>query len=196
MAACCGNGSHRQGERNEVKTQYQPEHLTRWTLPRYYAGSHWDGYYSFLGQSRDSSALERSNFDAGLKAIGGECNHPTLEDESDPGSALSLVKVVRENHWAVGWVEWIAIHESATEQLQIADKIKGKLEDYPVVNEELFSEYETDEANQVWKDCYRVKDRIKYIRDHASQFEFRDFADMLGCVRGNYFAGYASELIN
>jgi tRNA G10 N-methylase Trm11 len=132
-----------------------------------------------------------------LKAIGGEKTiEIDLDGDGENPHDRELVRVVRENHWAVGWVEWIAIHETAIEQLRIADKIAGRLEDYPVVDEELWSEYETEEANQVWKDCYRVKDRIEYIRKHRNQFEFHDFADMLNCVRGKYFAGYASELIS
>lgn len=172
-------------------TTYKPTYLKPWTLPASYAGAHWDGYFSFLGQSRDSDCLERSNFDAGLKAIGGQLKDFGGDDEEFP-----LVKVVRENHWAVGWVEWIAIHETAFEQLAIADKIKEKLEDYPVVDEELWSQYETEEANEVWKNCYRPKERLEYIRQHRSQFDFSSLSDLLGCVRGNYFAGYASELLN
>jgi len=170
--------------------------IQKWTLPSHYAGASWPDYYVFLGRSRDSDALERANFDAGLKAIGGEKVSEDKEDPNDPGSALSLVRIVRENHWAVGWVEWIAIHESATEQLQIADDIKTSLEDYPVVSEELWSEYEQTEADETWRDCYRPKERIEYIRKHRSQFEFHGFADMLACVRGKFFAGYASELLH
>lgn len=181
-----------------MKLQKQTENtLTRWTRPSYYIGAEWPDYYrAGVGQSRDSDALERANFDAMLKALGGEQTDKEREDTRDEGCALSLVKVVRESHWAVGWVEWIAIHESATELLLTASAIKNALEDYPVVDEELWSQYETDEANQVWKDCYRVKDRLEYIRKHKSQFEFRGLADLLGCVRGNYFASYASELLN
>lgn len=57
------------------------------------------------------------------------------------------------------------------------------------------SEAEEEQAQEVWRDCYRPKARIEYIREHREQFEFRSFADMLGCVRGRYFAGYASELL-
>lgn len=171
--------------------------LKRWTRPSNYAGASWPDYYSAgVGQSRDSKPLERANFDAMLKALGGERRHPTIEDPEDNGAALSLVRVIRENHWAVGWVEWIAIHESQTETLAIANRIMEKLEDYPVINEELWSEYEHNEASEVWQNCYRANERIEYIRKHRSQFEFRGFADMLGCVRGKYFAGYASELIS
>lgn len=160
--------------------------LKRWTLPRYYMGADWPEYFVFLGRSRDSDALERANFDAGLKAIGGE---QTREDD------VELVIVVREGHWACGWVEWIAIHESATDALAKAAAIMERLDVYPVVDEELFSEYETEEANQVWANCYDVKERVEYIRNHRSQFDFNNFADLMGCVRGTYFAGYASELL-
>lgn len=170
--------------------------LNRWTLPKHYAGAHWPDYFVFLGRSRDSDCLERANFDAGLKAIGGEQSDPDKDDPNDPGSALPLVRVVRENHWAVGWVEWIAIHESQTETLELAFSIKDKLDDYPVVDENLLSEYETEEANDTWKHCYQPKERIEYIRKHRSQFEFHDFKDMIANVRGHYFSGYASELCN
>jgi len=59
-----------------------------------------------------------------------------------------------------------------------------------------FSEYETEEANDVWRDCYRPEERIDYIRKHRSQFKFRGLSDLIGCVRGHYFAGYASELLS
>lgn len=31
--------------------------------------------------------------------------------------------------------------------------------------------------------------------NHREQFEFYTFAELLGCVRGKFFAGYASELL-
>ena len=77
---------------------YQPERLERWKMPRDYSGAEWPDYYSSgVGRSRDSDCLEESNFHSMLAALGGESD---------------TVQVVRESHWAVGWVEWIAIHES------------------------------------------------------------------------------------
>lgn len=175
---------------------FTPKFLPRWTLPRCYVGAHWQEYFSFLGRSRDSDALERANFDAGLKAIGGEQSDRRRDDPQNPGCALPLVLIVRESHWAVGWVEWIAIHETATEALETADKLKSKLENYPVVDEELLSQYETDEANETWRNCFRPGERVAYIRAHRNQFYFCDFEELLGCVRGKYFTGYASELLH
>jgi hypothetical protein len=160
---------------------YQPENLQRWKLPDSYFGAEWHDYYSSgCGQSRDSDALERSNFICMLRELG---------DESD------TVTVVRESHWAVGWVEWIAIHQSDGKALQCADEISAALSDYPVIDESHWSEIEQEEADETWRNCYSPQDRIDYIRKFRSQFEFHDYADLIGCVRGKYFAGYASELL-
>ena len=160
---------------------YQPKHLKRWTMPDSYFGATWPDYFSSgIGQSRDSGALERSNFACMLRALGGESE---------------TVLVISESHWAVGWVEWIAIHESDSKSLKTSDEIKAALADYPIINEEHFCETETEDANETWANCFSDAERLAYIRKHRSQFEFRDMADLIGCVRGRYFAGYASELL-
>jgi hypothetical protein len=165
---------------------FEPKHLKRWTMPSHYFGATWPNHYSAgVGQSRASDSLERSNFVCMLLALGGESD---------------VITVVRESHWLVGWVEWIAIEADGTPEsdkaLAIADDIKRRLEDYPVINEEHWSETETEDANETWLNCYSWQERIKYIHEHRSQFEFHDYRDMLGCVRGEYFAGHASELLS
>ena len=90
----------------------------------------------FLGQHRDSDSLTRSNFTCGLEAIGGESD---------------TVEVVRESHWAVGWVEWIAIHQDDAAALEKADAIKERLEDYPVVDEDAWSTLEWEESCEYWE---------------------------------------------
>ena len=164
---------------------FTPKHLTKWSMPSHYFGETWPNHYSAgVGQSRDSDCLEQSNFATMLKLLGGESD---------------IVTVVRESHWAVGWVEWIAIEADGTDEsdkaLQIADEAKARLEDYPVLDEDDFSEREMEAANETWANCYNDAERLAYIRKNRSQFEFRDYADLIGCVRGRYFAGYASELL-
>lgn len=165
---------------------FEPSNLKRWTHPDHYFGESWPNHYSAgVGQSRDSDALERSNFACMLRELGGESD---------------IVTVVRESHWAVGWVEWIAIEADGTAEsdkaLETADEIKGALDDYPVVDESHWCEIEQQDADETWANCYSPLERVRYIRDNRSQFEFRDLADLLGCVRGRYFAGYASNLLN
>jgi hypothetical protein len=65
-----------------------------------------------------------------------------------------------------------------------------------VLDEDDWSEREQEAADTIWRDCYDWHARIKYIREHRSQFEFHDYADMLGCVRSQYFVGYARELLS
>lgn len=163
-------------------TIYEPEYLKRWTHPANYVGETWPNYYSAgIGQSRDSDALERSNFACMLEALGGESE---------------TVTVVRESHWAIGWVEWIAIDQDDGVALKIADSLKCKLGLYPILDEENFSELEQQDADQTWKNCFDWRERVVYIREHRSQFEPQTLAELLSCVRGDYFLGYASELLN
>src|SRR5262245_45003542 len=169
-------------QKQNEKASFKPENLKRWVRPQYYMGEEWYEYYgSGVGQHRDSNALDRSNFRAMLQALGGESD---------------TVIVVREGHWAVGWVEWIAIHESDVEALREADKQMSRLENYPILDEEDFSNEEMEEANEIWKNCYRPGERVEYIREHRSQFEFHSFTDLRAVVRGEYFNGYANELID
>jgi hypothetical protein len=86
---------------------HTPANLKKWTLPPSYVGAVWPEYYVFLGRTRDSDCLTESNFACGLEGIGGETD---------------TVIVVSENHWACGWVEWIAIHESDEAALRLADQ--------------------------------------------------------------------------
>jgi hypothetical protein len=124
---------------------YQPEHLQLWTRPDSYMGAEWPDYYVFLGQHRDSDPLARSNFECGLEALGGESD---------------TVIVVRARHWAVGWCEFIGVHKNDARALETADSITAALSDYPVLNEDHFSQLEWSEAENYWQQLpikYRVE---------------------------------------
>lgn len=102
-------------------------HLRRWRTPRYYHGESWDGWYAApVGHSRDSDTVESSNWQVQLERI----------PESE------TVQVVSENHWAVGWVEWLAIHESDRGALAEAERVGDELENYPILDEDHHSQLE------------------------------------------------------
>lgn len=122
--------------------------LEKWTRPDSYMGAEWPEYFVFLGQHRDSDSLSRSNFICGLEKIGGESD---------------TVHIVHERHWAVGWVEWIAIHESDSQALEKANEIMRRLDGYPVVNEDHWSELEWNEACEYWERL-SVRDRAEYCQ--------------------------------
>ena len=150
---------------------YQPDRLERWTMPPDYFGAEWPEYYSAgVGRSRDSDCGEESNFHAMLAGLGGESD---------------TVHVVRESHWAVGWVEWIAIHESDEKSLRAADAMQEQLEDYPVLDEEDYSQREWDECERVWSDCYSASERVRYLRKNRCDTGFRE---LRAAVNGDWGA--------
>lgn len=132
---------------------YEPKNLKRWTLPPHYMGAHWDEWYVVLGQHRDSDIVTRCNFQEALKRLrplGTECE---IEVNGFPGSDVvtATVYVVSESHCLVGWVEWIAVHESNEAALKEADEIVESIECYPILNETALSEMEYKEVNEYWE---------------------------------------------
>lgn len=154
--------------------------LRKWTTPDSYMGASWFDYYVGLSQHRDSDVLERSNFAECLDNLGGESE---------------TVVVVREGHWLVGWVEWIAIHESDLIAVDSMRKMLDMLESYPVLNEEHFCELENDEAEETWRNCFTDRERLDYVKDHGDQFDNYGYRELREIVRGEWFGGYASELL-
>jgi len=130
-----------------------------------------------LGRNRDSDCLEESNFQAALNSLGGE-------GES--------VEVHRFGHWACGWLEVMLVSPDKADELR---EIFGALDDYPVLDEDDYTDRRTRAAAEMWQDNYNEKERIAFIKAHAGSFEFRDFADLMGCVRGRYFGGDDNELL-
>ena len=127
----------------------KPKFLKKWALPPDYFGANWPEYFVFLGQNRDSDCLTRSNFIVGLQRLGGESD---------------TVQVVRESHWAVGWVEWIAIHESDAAAIEAADKMLSDLEGYPALSDDHWGEMEYSEACDYWESM-SVRERANYIAE-------------------------------
>jgi len=125
-----------------------------WTRPDSYWGAEWHDFYVFLSQHRDSDSLTRSNFTCALDKLG----------ESKSCQWGETVQVVRENHWAVGWVEWIAIHESDLSAIDKANKMLNKIDEYPVLNEDHWSNLEFDEATRYWQ-TMALCDRVDLCRD-------------------------------
>jgi hypothetical protein len=132
-----------------------------------------------VSTTRDADALQRSNFRVVLADLGGESDN---------------VEVHRFGHWANGWFEIILVRPE-TKEAESAEQWECALSDYPVACDSDFSELEQEDADETWANCYSPAQRIEYIRDHREEFEFRGFADMLACVRGRFFGGYASSLL-
>jgi hypothetical protein len=55
---------------------------------------------------------------------------------------------------------------------------------------------ESEDANETWKNCYDRAERAEYMRENRSQFDFNSLADIRAQLNGEYFGGYAGELLN
>ena len=140
---------------------YIPENLTRWVLPSHYSGAHWDGYYvAPVSRHRDSDVLTLSNWKAQWADL------EPLRADVDSDDTYSP-QIVREGHWAVGWVEWVAIHESNSEALRVADELAASLESYPVLDDESHSRMEWEE----YVDSFCAYGRRDFIRCLSRKFE-------------------------
>lgn len=153
---------------------------TGWDSMANYAGDIPDDkWFVVMGRNRDSDVLTNSNWDVALEMLGGESE---------------TVEIVRFGHWACGWIEYLCVSSEDVEKVKIGEDIQARIESYPVLDEDHFSEAEMEEANDIWSRCYDKRDRIEYIRRYRNQFEFHSFSDLMSNVRGDYFSGYASEL--
>ena len=128
-----------------------------------------DWFVLGIGFNRDSGPLAESNFHSALEALGGEGDD---------------VEIHNFGHWSCGWFEIILIRPGSPQQNEAED-----IENHPILDEDDFSERETEANFLTWKNCYSNRERVDFIRDHMSEFSFSSFADMLGCVRGTFCYG-------
>lgn len=145
-------------------TLYSPQFLQRWTRPSDWSGTPWNGYYiAPVGITRDSGTLDRSNWSAQWDTLA-----PLSADVPDDDCTSPVI--VREGHWAVGWIEWVAIHESNEAALREADEIASSLDNYPVLDDEARSAMEWEEYTEAWT-RYGCRD---FIRSLAREFGLSD----------------------
>jgi len=148
-------------------TEHLEEHV--WKHPEYYGGHSPDGDYCIAAQTRDSDALTRSNYECILRdlvALAKEHDGPDREEAS--------VYDFRAGHWVCGWIEYIIVKRDAPDAvLQAAGEIVCALSDYPVYDEEHFSELEHAESARYWEQA-SVADRVDMIQRSGARVSVFD----------------------
>lgn len=124
------------------RTTAEPR-LRLWTRPDSYIGETFEGYYVGPKVHRDSGILQKSNFDAALKMLGGE----SAEGRD--------VVVASSSHYGHGWIEEIFVHKDAEDKVAILEDILERLSDYPVLDEEDYQQRETEANDENYKDYGR-----------------------------------------
>ncbi len=95
-----------------------------------------------VSRTRDSEELEESNFAATLKCI----------EEADPESVDH--ETHRFGHWGPGWFELIIVRPGSPAFIE-AERIEAALSDYPVLDEQDYSEREYTAQCEALSDCIR-----------------------------------------
>jgi hypothetical protein len=121
--------------------------FNKWFHEDNYAGEEYEEYYIIYSKTRDSESVEKSNFDTIIK----------LFDENN-------IHYINPSfsHWLSGCVEVIMIHEKHIKDLMFAqEEIYNKLEQYPLLDEDLYSKYEYEEntyyCDKCKKDTYHIE---------------------------------------
>ncbi len=139
------------------------------------------------GRTRDSGPLELSNFDAALKAMGGEGDD---------------VEVHRFGHWGPGWFE-IVIVRPDSHAATVAQDMETALENYPVLDDEDFSRREWEDYESGWNDYgakdftrklakdFGLSDTVRYFLDDCDREALRAFFES-GVRSGEYYVGESS----
>ena len=111
-------------------------------LAEFAANNEWQGVACGpVGQHRDSDAMVRSNFRIILKDMQKRLPEGTVE-------------VAYFRHWAVGWIEEIFFNP-IPEALAIAQEWQDRLSDYPIADDDDFSNLEWDDNHPEGdKYCY------------------------------------------
>ena len=118
-----------------------------------YYGDHADWLVSeTFGTHRAASTLTRSNYEVleqRLRAVDG--NEETWHEESS-------------SHWAVGWVANIAV-KPESRAAAIVNEAEIAVADYPVLDEEHFSDLEFNESIEYWNNC-SLSERVGYLQEN------------------------------
>jgi hypothetical protein len=106
-----------------------------------------------VSHTRDSLALEESNYRSAMREF--DKLDPDYNDHEEHSFG----------HWGPGWYE-IIILRPASKCWETAVEIEGALADYPILDDEDFSELEWEEAQTAWG-YTDLRERIKLCAEEG-----------------------------
>lgn len=110
------------------------------------------------GRHRDSDALDNANFEALRRIVDTACEH-----EHD------AYVIEHFSHWAVGWIDELLINPDCAKAIEAVQSAIDKLEDYPLVDENLYSEMEYESACESAESAlYELGIPVEQRKDAAS----------------------------
>ena len=146
-----------------------------WERPDCWFGKPWEGWYVAYARHRDSDPITECNYEIFLDKLKSLAKDVLVDDTANAEQSYrtneedwtetETVFVVRESHWAVGWVEYIVVHPSNEKAVQLADKMLCDLEAYPILDDDLLTELE-DEQIESWWEGMSIRERVEWCQDN------------------------------
>lgn len=115
-------------------------------------------------------------------------NHDAILDRLPPNS----YRIQRSRVQVSGEIVRIVIDPHHPSAASIARDILAELEDYPILDDDLHSEYEYEDAEHVWSECFNDHERLEWLRDHQPLNPSLPLSFVLAAARGD--ASCASAL--
>ena len=156
------------------------ENIHKWQRASNYLGDDLGEYYVIYSRHRDSDILNLSNwqclirdFDQFIKEHGDDYFIPRFGD------------------FLVGWSELILVHESQTNLLKYCNTAIGKINDYPVYDDDHHSNMQMEELEKFIKQetDYFLSDHSEDI-DYECKTYFKDYEPIEDKLYGAVFSKY------
>jgi len=136
--------------------------LTVWTTPSSYFGFNPVGHILVAAKHRESSVLDKSNFDVARQRLSNATNAPiaALEDIAKDGpfsrynpDTTPLVYTWVASCSLVGWIEYLMLRpcREAREAIAEARRIAAAIARYPVLSDDDYSERQYEGALSYWE---------------------------------------------
>lgn len=120
-------------------------------------GGHDASYYGDRGNweivytiTRDAGILDRANWEAVLAML----------DNDGGGWAIET-----SGHWAVGHIEFLIVDPDGHYR-KLPEQIRAELEAYPVLDDQIHSDMETEETEALW-DQMSMGERVRLLKDQG-----------------------------
>lgn len=153
-----------------------------WKHPQYYSGFSPDGDYLIASKHRESEILSQSNFQVALRiltdAISANPGCPDCPEERDEHGYIirpDWVYAWTARCSMVGWIDYLMVRKDAPESvLRESADIVASLADYPVLDDEHYSESQLCAVESYWENA-SMRERIEHCKDAGvSIFAARD----------------------
>ena len=114
------------------------EKLKLWEQPKNYFGENPVDYFVVYAQHRDSGLIQRANYEVFKNFLNMK--------------AKAYMHEFSASHWAVGYVDHLLIHKDTPEEiLQEIDEMLQSIDEYAILDENVFAEMESFEAQEFWE---------------------------------------------